>query len=579
MNKVQHMIHHFKDELYKNLPPKTDEGLPYKCPEESCKFETKHKPDWARHYGSVHKVMERLLKQYMEEHPEAWANQPENRDRLKESTPTTPLIIQSGSSTSAVAARPQSVPSASGSDHLDASEGLLCKLTDLQQIQSTSTPMSIRVSGAVTSQPIISQSGSGRLSVELPKSDLTKFITSALTEKNVPHASELDPAPSPSSSSSMTQQQILEQKVQNVINEQQQILNSQKAQIDKPEATATTSVSQPLMSNTIKTSGFQLPQQPVPQSSMISHQSPAASPVKLVPSESSSLQQLLQNSGGKNIVITDPKTGHKHLVVQKSQAGQQQHIILQKTQQQQQQQQYVVQTKDGQIIQVQGQPKPGGEAVVHPGQQQQLVVQTSNGQQMVVNQSQVRLQQQQQQQSVQQQQPQQPQQGPSGQGQQIIQSKIVQHNGRTYLVQVRAQKPIEPGKQIVIKTNQPGLGGSGLVQEVMDEVIRQQYQKQSEQQKISSLAAQLEQQTQQHLSQQAGASPLKTSTPSVSPGVKLTQQQQQLLLPTEPHPQITAQHQMKQQQQPVVKPTSILQQQLELPMTQSPSAQSKGIVK
>merc|ERR1719394_2376903 len=121
---------------------------------------------------------------------------------------------------------------------------------------------------------------------------------------------------------------------------------------------------------------------------------------------------------------------------------------------------------------------------------------------MIVNQSQVRLQQQQQvvqqQQAVQQQQPQpgQPQQGPSGQGQQIIQSKIVQHNGRTYLVQVRAQKPIEPGKQIVIKTNQPGVGGPGLVQEVMDQVLRQEYHKQSEQQKISSLAAQLEQQTQ-----------------------------------------------------------------------------------
>ena len=56
---------------------------------------------------------------------------------------------------------------------------------------------------------------------------------------------------------------------------------------------------------------------------------------------------------------------------------------------------------------------------------------------------------------------------------------------------VRAQKPIKSGGQIVIKTNQPGLGGSDLVQEVIDEVIRQQYQKQSEQQNISSLAAQL----------------------------------------------------------------------------------------
>merc|ERR1719397_1763948 len=65
----------------------------------------------------------------------------------------------------------------------------------------------------------------------------------------------------------------------------------------------------------------------------------------------------------------------------------------------------------------------------------------------------------------------------------------------------------------------------------------------------------------------------------MSPGIKLTQQQQQLLLPTEPHPQITAQHQLKQQrllqeqqgQQQSPKPTSILQQQLELPINQAQS--------
>ena len=38
--KVQHMILHFKEKLYQNLPPKTEDGLPYKCPEENCKFET-----------------------------------------------------------------------------------------------------------------------------------------------------------------------------------------------------------------------------------------------------------------------------------------------------------------------------------------------------------------------------------------------------------------------------------------------------------------------------------------------------------------------------------------------------------
>ena len=49
MNKLQHMIHHFKEKLYQNLPP--------------------------RHYGSVYKVVDKMLKQYMEEHPEAWGNQ------------------------------------------------------------------------------------------------------------------------------------------------------------------------------------------------------------------------------------------------------------------------------------------------------------------------------------------------------------------------------------------------------------------------------------------------------------------------------------------------------------------------
>ena len=170
--------------------------------------------------------------------------------------------------------------------------------------------------------------------------------------------------------------------------------------------------------------------------------------------------------------------------------------------------------------------------------------------------------------------------GPPGsqQGQQITQSKIVQHNERTYLIQVRAQKPIEPGKQIVIKTNQPGIGGSGLVQEVMDEVLIQRYHKQSEQQKISELAMQLQQQTQQHLEQQQ--SPKKPQIKTLAAGTKLTLQQQQLLLPTEPQPQIAVQQQLKQeqkreqqrqlqeQQQPSQRPTSILQQQLELPINQ-----------
>ena len=128
---------------------------------------------------------------------------------------------------------------------------------------------------------------------------------------------------------------------------------------------------------------------------------------------------------------------------------------------------------------------------------------------------------------------------------------MINHGGRTYLVQFRAQKPIEPGKQIVIKTG--GVGGPALVQEVMDEVLRQQ---QTDQRKISELAAQLQQQSQQHLEQTQSAK--QSPVQSQAANTKLTLQQQQLLLPTEPHPQIAAQHHQKQQRS-----TSILQQQLE----------------
>ena len=84
---------------------------------------------------------------------------------------------------------------------------------------------------------------------------------------------------------------------------------------------------------------------------------------------------------------------------------------------------------------------------------QQLLVQTSQPcQQMAVNPTQLgfRLQQ-------------------SQQGTKLVQ---IETHGRTYLVEVWVKKPIDSGEQIVIKTNQPEFGGSGLIQEVMDEVLR-----------------------------------------------------------------------------------------------------------
>ena len=66
MLKVQHMAQHFKEKLFADLPTKSP---PYKCPIEGCPYETKHKPDWARHYGSVHKYLDKYLKEHLETNP------------------------------------------------------------------------------------------------------------------------------------------------------------------------------------------------------------------------------------------------------------------------------------------------------------------------------------------------------------------------------------------------------------------------------------------------------------------------------------------------------------------------------
>ena len=277
-------------------------------------------------------------------------------------------------------------------------------------------------------------------------------------------------------------------------------------------------------------------------------------------------------------------------IVQRQQAQQQQQLPQAQQQLTQLQQQHAQTQQQLPQVQVTSEPKAstpqriqlqGGR--LEPALSQESVLLENQGikTEAVTNQG-IKLEPQQQQLQQQQQQQQQPQQqqlqqrllvtsqakqqagagqatGQSVQPQHIIQSKIVQHNGRTYLVQFRAQKPIEPGKQILIKTNQTGVGGTALVQEVMDEVIRQQYQKQTDQQKISELAMQLQQQSQQHLEQTQAT---KQASKAQTAAGKLTLQQQQLMLPTEPHPQIAAQHHQKQQQQQR-STTSILQQQLE----------------
>ena len=65
MLKVQHMANHFKEKLFADLK---DKSAPFKCPMEGCSYQTKHKPDWARHYGSVHQFIGKYLKEYLDQH-------------------------------------------------------------------------------------------------------------------------------------------------------------------------------------------------------------------------------------------------------------------------------------------------------------------------------------------------------------------------------------------------------------------------------------------------------------------------------------------------------------------------------
>ena len=64
MLRIQHLAQHFKKELLVDLPNKTP---PFKCPMPDCSYETKHKPDWIRHYGSVHKFLFKLLDKFLQD--------------------------------------------------------------------------------------------------------------------------------------------------------------------------------------------------------------------------------------------------------------------------------------------------------------------------------------------------------------------------------------------------------------------------------------------------------------------------------------------------------------------------------
>ena len=76
MLKTQHLVFHFREKLYNDLK---DNSAPFTCPFEGCLYKTKHKPDWARHYGSVHKFLDKYLEEKLAEEgltiEEATANQ------------------------------------------------------------------------------------------------------------------------------------------------------------------------------------------------------------------------------------------------------------------------------------------------------------------------------------------------------------------------------------------------------------------------------------------------------------------------------------------------------------------------
>ena len=58
---------HFKDKLLGDL---IDKSPPFRCPAPECSYQTRERDKWSRHYGSVHGLIKKYLKQYFEEHPE-----------------------------------------------------------------------------------------------------------------------------------------------------------------------------------------------------------------------------------------------------------------------------------------------------------------------------------------------------------------------------------------------------------------------------------------------------------------------------------------------------------------------------
>ena len=94
MLRIQHLAQHFKDKLFLDLKTK---GPPYCCPIPDCPYQTKHKPDWARHYGSVHKFIDKYLQEHLAVHP-----LPTPQNNLEKKVVTAPEEKPSSNATSSV---------------------------------------------------------------------------------------------------------------------------------------------------------------------------------------------------------------------------------------------------------------------------------------------------------------------------------------------------------------------------------------------------------------------------------------------------------------------------------------------
>ena len=85
---------HFKDKLLNDL---VDKSPPFRCPAPDCSYETRERDKWSRHYGSVHGLIKKYLKQYFEENPEK-AHSSYTNDKSSAASPPDSFLSPSNTS-------------------------------------------------------------------------------------------------------------------------------------------------------------------------------------------------------------------------------------------------------------------------------------------------------------------------------------------------------------------------------------------------------------------------------------------------------------------------------------------------